>query len=243
MAPSATRAAHFGFRMAMGSLVEPPPTCRGSHVSSSSPSFKSSATSLAWPAAFSPQLPRQRAAEALTAGVLCFRSSLSLEAEPITSSGMPASRDRASERVCMSGSAMQLETISATCGLQASSPMAARAVTAAQRVPLPLSFAATSEAMLVPAFPRPLRARQAAPCTSGDSSFRSPVMSVVWSWAPIMPSACTATTLACSSAGFVSAMALASAPLYLAPSSPNAPRAAAAAMRTLTLGFPRKATR
>mmetsp|Transcript_41483 Transcript_41483/g.123946 ORF Transcript_41483/g.123946 Transcript_41483/m.123946 type:complete len:267 (-) Transcript_41483:342-1142(-) len=234
MAPSATSAAHFGLRMAMGSRVEPPPTWSGSQAKSSSPSWSRAATSAAWADAFSPQLPRHSAADARTAGLLSLRSSFSLPAEPMVSSGNRARIDRASARVCMSLSGRHLATRSPTTGLQASSPRPARALTAANRVSSLPSFAAMSLARLAPP-PRLLSARQAAPCTSGDLSDMRPVTVASWSLAPIMPNAWIATTLTCSSFEGVSAMSFVSLSPYFRPSSPKAPMALAAAARTFAL--------
>mmetsp|Transcript_11166 Transcript_11166/g.35445 ORF Transcript_11166/g.35445 Transcript_11166/m.35445 type:complete len:278 (+) Transcript_11166:659-1492(+) len=237
MAPSATSAAHLGLRMAIGSRAEPPPTWRGSQVRSSSVSLRRAATSAAWEAAFTPQFPRHSAAQARTAGLLSLRSSLSLPAEAMASSGSLARMASASARVCESLSHKHLATSSPATGLQASSPNAARALTAENRVSSLSSFFAMSPAMLAP--PRVLRARQAAPCTSGDLSDRSPVTVDSWSVAPIMPKAWMATTLACSSAGCVSAMSFASLSPYLRPASPKAPMAPAAAPRTFALAWAR----
>mmetsp|Transcript_99021 Transcript_99021/g.263111 ORF Transcript_99021/g.263111 Transcript_99021/m.263111 type:complete len:219 (-) Transcript_99021:438-1094(-) len=187
MAPSATSAAHLGLRMAMGSRVEPPPTCKGIQDKSSSPSFRRAATSDAWAEAFSPQFPRQSAAVARTAGLLSFMSSLSLPAELRVSSGSFARMESASARVCESLSLRHFATRSPTTGLHASSSSAAKALTAANRVLSLPSFAAMSLAMLEP--PRQLSARHAAPCTSGDLSAMSPVTVESWSLAPIMPKA------------------------------------------------------
>mmetsp|Transcript_160491 Transcript_160491/g.389832 ORF Transcript_160491/g.389832 Transcript_160491/m.389832 type:complete len:241 (-) Transcript_160491:279-1001(-) len=238
MAPSATSAAHFGFRIAMGSRVEPPPIWRGSQAKSSSSSLRRAATSEAWEEALPPQLPRLSAAAARTAGFLSFSSSLILPAELKVSSGNLARMPMASARVCESPSLRHLATMSPTTGLQASSPKAARAVMAENRVPSLLSFAAMSLARLSPP-PKLLRARQAAPCTSGDLSAIRLVTVASWSLAPIMPSAWMATTFTCSSAEEVSEMSFASLSPYFRPSSPKAPMAPTAAARTFALPWAR----
>mmetsp|Transcript_25271 Transcript_25271/g.58896 ORF Transcript_25271/g.58896 Transcript_25271/m.58896 type:complete len:222 (+) Transcript_25271:701-1366(+) len=190
MAPSATSAAHLGLRMAMGSREEPPPTCSGIQARSSSGSCKSAATSGACAAAFSPQLPKHRAAAARIAGFASFSSSLSLEAEVLrVSSGSLERMDSDSERVCMSGSQRHFETMSLTQDLHASSPMAAKALMAENRVFSLPSFVAMSPAKLAPTEPKLLNARHAAPWTSGEASVMSPETTVVCSVAPIMPRA------------------------------------------------------